>query len=196
MDNIQYEIASRNSDSSEYINEFSKEDTILYENCMKIAKEMLNDREYIEIDEDDNKWIYQKKYGDLVVVFFCYYSQLNINTMKEYIKYTEEKNINHCIMLYKNNITPSAKKIITSLCDIEVELFCMNELQYNITKHRYYRPHIELSKEESKEFKKKFGVKIPILLKSDPVCRYYNFDKDSIIKITRKDDYISYRIVK
>jgi DNA-directed RNA polymerase subunit H (RpoH/RPB5) len=59
------------------------------------------------------------------------------------------------------------------------------------------RPHIRVKKEESNLIKKKFGVdKLPVILTSDPVVRYFNFRPGEIIAITRKGGFVSYRIVK
>ena len=54
----------------------------------------------------------------------------------------------------------------------------------------------ELNEDEKKDFLSNFGSKIPFLLKTDPIVRYFNFEKGDIIKVIRKDNYISYRIVK
>ena len=79
------------------------------------------------------------------------------------------------------------------------ELFEENELQYNITKH-YLVPKHELLFEKgskgAKEFKEKYSDKFPIILKTDPISRFYGFNKGDIIKVTRKGDVVMYRIVK
>ena len=41
-----------------------------------------------------------------------------------------------------------------------------------------------------------FTYTFPVLLSTDPVSRYFNFKKGDIIKIIRKYDIITYRIVK
>jgi len=38
--------------------------------------------------------------------------------------------------------------------------------------------------------------KIPAILHTDPVSRYYSFEKGEYIRITRKDGTMIYRIVK
>ena len=93
-------------------------------------------------------------------------------------------------------ITSSAKKVISNLPTITFELFALDDLQYNITNHIYARPHIKLTPSEYAEFVQKMGQDIPVLQKNDPMCRFYNFDKGDIIKIIRKNDFVSYRIVK
>ena len=77
-----------------------------------------------------------------------------------------------------------------------IELFNVDDLQFNITKHILVPLHKKLNKEECKEFKEQYGSSIPVLLKSDPVCRFYNFQKGDIIQITRRNSFVSYRIVR
>ena len=105
----------------------------------------------------------------------------------------------HAIIVYKDSATPVAKKIIEESNDILIELFQEEELSYNITKH-YLVPKHELIYEKgskgAKEFKDKYSDKFPIILKSDPISRFYGYKKGDIIKVTRKSGNIMYRIVK
>jgi DNA-directed RNA polymerase I, II, and III subunit RPABC1 len=104
--------------------------------------------------------------------------------------------INHGIIIYRDNATPVAKKMIQNNTNICLELFKEEELLYNITKHILVPIHEYLSESDTIEFKKKFGTKIPVILSTDVIARFYNFKKGSIIRIIRKDDYVVYRIVK
>ena len=45
-------------------------------------------------------------------------------------------------------------------------------------------------------FKKKYTDDIPIILKSDPISRFYGYERGDIIKVTRKSGYVMFRIVK
>ena len=89
-----------------------------------------------------------------------------------------------------------AQKVVSDIQDMRIELFPLESLRYNITKHRLVPKHTQLSKSESKKFKDAYGVKIPILLRTDPIVRFYDFQKGSVIKIERPYGLISYRIVK
>ena len=86
-------------------------------------------------------------------------------------------------------------KEILSLYELKT-LFNENELQYNITLHKYVRPHIKIEGDEFDTINSKYGKHLPIILASDPVSRYYNFKKGDIIKIIRRNDIIAYRVVK
>ena len=46
------------------------------------------------------------------------------------------------------------------------------------------------------DFKKNFGIKFGILRLDRPISRFYDYQKGDVIRITRNDGYINYRIVK
>ena len=105
-------------------------------------------------------------------------------------------NILHSIIIYGDTITPTVKKTIQTMTEMEIELFTESELLFNITKHILVPTHEKLSEFENKIFKKKFGVKFPIILTTDPVSRFFNFKKGDIIRVTRKNNYVSYLVVR
>jgi DNA-directed RNA polymerase subunit H (RpoH/RPB5) len=164
--------------------------------AQKVCKELLAQRSWI-VDHSDQKSISGITHNsDTFVVYFLDEPKLNIANVKDCIKTLEEDNIKHCIIVYKNNITSSAKRVIGNFIDTTFELFTVTELQFNITTHYLVPTHIMLSESAASDFTKKMGINIPILLKTDPVCRFYNFPRGGIIQVTRKDNSISYRIVK
>jgi len=79
---------------------------------------------------------------------------------------------------------------------MNIELFQADDLQFNITQHKLVPKHIRMNKEEMKDFREKYGTNIPILLRTDAVSRFYDFAKGEIIKIIRRDGFVSYRIVR
>ena len=46
------------------------------------------------------------------------------------------------------------------------------------------------------QIKEKYGDTFPSLLKSDPISRFYGYNKGDIIKVTRKNGIVIHRIVK
>jgi DNA-directed RNA polymerase I, II, and III subunit RPABC1 len=105
-------------------------------------------------------------------------------------------NINHGIIIYSDTITPMAKKIIEDPINIVLEMFVLDELQFNITKHILVPEHILLTDKQGFDIKKKLGSRLPVLLSSDPVSRFYKFKRGNIIKVIRRNGYIAYRIVR
>jgi DNA-directed RNA polymerase subunit H (RpoH/RPB5) len=67
-------------------------------------------------------------------------------------------------------------------------------LLYNPTQHKYFPKHEKIKNYEHKY--KKYNIKLPILLKKDIASKWYGYETNDIIKITRTDKTIFYRIVK
>lgn len=135
-----------------------------------------------------------------IYIFFSE-NKLNKVIIKDYISLICSTNIKHVIILYHSNITSSAKGIINQITDINIELFLFKELRINITKHRLVPLHEKVTDPQIlATFNKKYKTKLPILLKSDPIARFYNFTRGDVIKITRyintPNKYILYRIVR
>lgn len=131
--------------------------------------------------------------------------KVGINSVKFIATTMESYNINHCIVLYLNNITVFAKNEIKKLITEEnktIELFLFSELMYNITKHMLVPKHILLTQSDKRTLMKKYHVtekQIPKILSSDPVSRYFNAKPGQIFQIIRDSNItyksVSYRIV-
>lgn len=78
--------------------------------------------------------------------------------------------------------------------DYIFETIKYTKLLYNPTRHIYFPKHEKIKNYEKKH--EKYGLKLPIILKSDVACKWYDYQINDIIKITRKDKTICYRIVK
>ena len=76
-----------------------------------------------------------------------------------------------------------------------VVLYWSKQLTYNLTKHHFVPQHTLLTESETNELKE-----LPILLSSDPICKYYKFKRGNVCKITRNDctsgESVSYRYVQ
>lgn len=164
----------------------------------QICMEMLDQRKYKMIDRDDDRILYTKPNGEEMCVFFFSLTKFNVKIIQDFILMMKEMDLLHCIIIYKDKITPIAKQVIDE-CEFNIELFHVDELQYNITKH-YLVPKHEVAYRAGTpgciEFKKKYSDKFPVLLKSDAISRFYLYNKGDIIKITRRNGYITFRVVK
>lgn len=165
------------------------------EKALQTCLEMFEQRGYNIIDHDEYRINAVKEDGRPICAFMADTPKFNVNRVQEYIAFMNQLEVNHCIIVYKDNATPMAKKVVDNSQDIIIELFTEEELQYNITKHRLVPIHERLSSEEEIAFKQRFGTKFPSLLRTDPVSRFYGYNRGDVIKITRKDG-ITYRIVK
>ena len=147
-----------------------------------------------EFIKTDNNIIFMKDKDNIVLVFINN-SILNMVNIKDYMSITNSLNIKHIIIVYNDKITPSTKKLINHNI-IEIELFEINEISFDITKHKYYYPHIKVDDNTKRELLNKYKNNLPIILKNDPVVKFFNFKRGDIIKILRKDNNIFYRIIK
>ena len=77
------------------------------------------------------------------------------------------------------------------------ETFDVNELQINITKHKLSSKHELAPQKELEEVLKivKDTKFIPKIFKEDPMCKFYNFKENDVLKITDDDGYVDYRKV-
>ena len=163
-----------------------------YDTCL----EMLEQRNYEILDPEDDRITALKPDGTQVIVFLSDSAKFNVKNIQMYITIMDDLHIFHSIIIYKETITAFTKKAIEQSLEMTFELFSVEDLQYNITKH-ILQPKFEcLPIVEAIQFKKKFGIRFPILRKDDPVSRFYAYNKGDVIKITRPNNYISYRIVK
>lgn len=165
-------------------------DATVHQTCI----EMLQQRGY-DITKDDDIILGKHKTNE-IVIFYNNSIKFNVERVQEYISLMNDLSIKHAIVVYKDCVTPIAKKIIDELQGLTIELFEEKNLRYNITKHRLVPKHTALSKPDAVSFRQKYGIKIPVLLSTDPICKFYNFQRGDIIRIDRTDDYVSFRIVK
>ena len=165
----------------------------------QICLEMLEQREYdIKINEED-KLIAIKPDGNQMIVFFSDISKFNVKNIQVYINIMSELSIFHSIIIYKDGVTSFTKKTIDQSVEMKFELFAVEDLQYNITKHRLQPKFEKLNNDETVNFKAKYGLKIPTLRRDDPIALFYSYEKGDIIKITRNAtgiSFITYRLVK
>ena len=156
--------------------------------------EMLQQRGY-SVSVDGDIIIGEKSSTDRIIIFYNPGS-IAISHVKEYINVMDKASFSHAIAIHKEGITPQASKTTEMLPDKEIEIFPEERLLYNITKHRLVPVHRRLSAFEAATFKRKYGVKIPVLLQTDAISRFYNFKSGDIIEITRIDGIVVFRIVK
>lgn len=161
--------------------------------------EMFTQRGYSDVDLDvEDRILAIKPDGEQVCAFAKIIPKLNNDEIHSHISQMQEDEISHGVLIYEGVPTPAVKNVMANLPElgISIEIFHADDLQFNLTKHELVPKHVLLGKDEAKEFKSKFGINIPAILRSDPVARFYDFHKGDIIMITRKSGAISYRIVR
>ena len=122
---------------------------------------------------------------------------MGVDCLKKHLKETCTESVKDYIIVYENQITSTCNRIISDLFQYNIELFCLEDFLFDFTELYYYIPHERVKNQEKiNELRERYDTKFPILLSSDPVCKYFGFKKNDIIKVIRSDKEIAYRIVK
>jgi len=145
------------------------------------------------------------KYTHLKPLYLEFASEpsVGIKTMRDFCAKMVELNIEHGILVYQTNMTPSANKIVTTFANkMTIETFNESDLLVNITWHELVPQHILLTPEEKKGLLERYRLQdtqLPRIQLLDPVARYYGLKRGQVVKIIRKSEtsgrYASYRIV-
>lgn len=160
--------------------------------------EMLDQRGYtVHLDESDDYIILATKPdGERMCAILMDIHKFDVSRLKEYIGLMKQLDVNHSIVVYKDKVTSKTKKTVENLDNIKIELFTDEELSFNITKNKLVPQHIPLCKEESKLFIQRYGSRFPIIRITDPIARFYGFEKGDVIQIRHGNGYIDHCIVK
>jgi len=169
---------------------------IIFQNALK----MLFNRE--EISKED-----YNKYNEKVEKERKYYYKLG-NFLLKYFESETTKKDEHYNDLIKNDIKKilivQNKNIINKFINYpNTEIFTKDDMMIDLISNILQPKYIKLTDEEKKTFYEDFNVlnsQIPILLYTDKVRKYFNYNIGDIIKIIRNNPIngvsISYRIVK
>ena len=113
--------------------------------------------------------------------------------------------INNIILVTKDKIkTNNLKNILNFNFNKNIELFTIKELLFNPYRHELVPKHEPITDKKTIEqlinlYKLKNIHQFPLLLSKDPICKYLNIPKNSLVKITRPSktsgEYIMYRCV-
>jgi DNA-directed RNA polymerase I, II, and III subunit RPABC1 len=99
----------------------------------------------------------------------------------------EHPQLQDVLLVSKLAPTPAARD---ELASAGVQHFCYYQLLIDITEHALVPNHRMLTQEQTAKLLSTLGVslsKMPKLLHSDPIARFYNFPKGSVIEITRNN---------
>lgn len=192
-------------------------------NIRKTVIEMLQDRNYIVpqselINFDDFSIKFKNKNLDIFIdntendkgkVYVYFHNEPKTipkvdlkNLLSKTIETYNDENIK-LIILLKEKGNGSILKEINKEIYKNVEIFMNKNMIFNITHHEFVPKHIILSEEEEKEVLDRYSTpinKLPKILRTDPVAKYYGMKPNQICKIIRNSpevgDYLYYRLVK
>ena len=162
-----------------------------------VLKQMLSDRGFVDIEESkENFSLFARDSQDKkMITFICEEDKISIQSIKNFISIMTKDDYHYCIIIYRDSVTSSAKKSL-EIMEYNIELFNINEIQINITEHRLVPKHERATREETEMLDKNYKGKLPIMLHTDPISRYYHYKRGEYIRITRKNGIVLYRMVK
>ena len=173
----------------------------IMEKAHQVCLEMLEQREYSIIEDEPDRIIALKPNNKQMIVFFSDTPKFNVKNIQVYISIMNDLEIFHAIIIYQDGVTSFTKKTIDQSLEMYFELFAVEDLQYNITKHSLQPTFERLPPKDATQFKKDFGLKFGTMKSDDPISLFYDYTKGDVIRISRqskhsKTPYITYRIVK
>ena len=91
--------------------------------------------------------------------------------------------------IFKNDYICSFRSCYLDNDNIIVQIFWIDTLLFNITKHELVPPMRILNEAEKKDIFEKANIsnynQFPLILKSDPVAKFYGMRKGELAEITR-----------
>ena len=193
-------------------------DTQYFKNCFNTVKQISKDRgfeyvsEYDSINDNDLKYLINEKKLQLIAkknnnkdIFyakFLLFCKVKPSTIKEIVNEIndafKDKNINHLeiILIIQFKPNNSIIKLEKEYNNFDLQIMWCKQLQFNVTKHILVPNHIKLDENEENFIIKKYNLKskfqLPIILKNDPISRYYNYQSGDIIKIIKEYNETSF----
>ena len=143
-------------------------------------------------------WLLERPDKERVAVFPETVSpKYNVKHYRTTVSVMTEMKCNHAIIVY-DGITPPTKKSMLEARGIGlfIESFLESELRYNPTKHILVPEHHRLKPKAARKFLDKYGVLWPILLTTDVIARFYGYGVGDVIRVTRRDGSVVFRIVR
>jgi DNA-directed RNA polymerase subunit H (RpoH/RPB5) len=171
-------------------------------NSYIIVNEMLNDRGFEtknvldlvnfnkQIENNFND-IYYKNKDECIYVFIFKENKIQKKNIIEYVdniyKSNKVKKYGILFLLFDKQVLVY-KKELSDKYDIDIEVFLINNLQINISKHEYQPEFFLLNNDEKQELLEKYSKEnLPKIKFDDPINQYYNGKIDDIYKIIRNN---------
>jgi DNA-directed RNA polymerase subunit H (RpoH/RPB5) len=160
----------------------------VFERVLASLEEMLRDRAYSDIQrttlDSTNCLLLVFTANDpndsIIRVYFDCEERVSVKTLRAVDP------VGHAIVVSIAGPTPFARKEATST---SIEWFFVKQLLLAVPRHTLVPKHRRLTDAEADATCKRYHVlhdQLPLLLSTDPVCRWFNFPPNSIIEITRR----------
>jgi len=165
-----------------------------------IPKHLLLDYDTFKTNISDNLRFTCKDIGIQITTTF----KIKSSTIRSIVlKMKKEFDCSQVIIVLKQKPSSLLIKLTKEYPLYTLQLFGINELQFNISKHILVPKHILINNDNVDTILKTYNIhnvkKLPLLLRTDPIVRYFAYLPNSVIRIERPSvtggDYVSYRCV-
>lgn len=153
-----------------------------------LLKNISNDELSILHRQSDN--IMQIFVNDHMKVIYYLNNKFKFADLKKFIQSKDNENLTDIVLIFKERINSFNPKNIEEFDNINLQIFLMKELLFNISKHQLVPKH-DVIRDPSEinrlveHFNLKNKLQFPIILKTDPMARYLNVQSGDLVKITR-----------
>lgn len=185
-------------------------DQLIHERARRTCREMLEDRGYDIIDEQNVQHAIKNELPVLkgrrpdeelpMYVFFVEEAKIGVKTVRRIVPLIGVE-AHRILLVSDEGPTPFTKKEL--LLTPEIEYMLYKRLSFNFARCDIVPPHRLLSEEEERALRRKFATREddewPKLYSTDPIVRYFNFPSGRIVEISRYTGYepsLYYRVVQ
>lgn len=190
-------LQDRNYDTSAYNNFSMKEIDIMFKNSAKSSSQM-NPLD-MKISKD----------GHHIYIKYVLNSKVRLSNIQQLVIDMKENVLNdndELLIITRDKVSnesslDSSFEALLKSNNIYVQLFWIDTIIINITKHEFVPKHRVLSSNEKEKLLEKYNIssynQLPIIMKTDPVAKFYGMRRGDVAEITRPSEtagqYICYR---
>lgn len=151
------------------------------------------------VELDSIKPVIEIKLDDVKIVYATQ-AKFKLAEIKKFFQ-DEDEPFTLYLLVVQDTMTQSNLKSIADL-KMNIEVYPVQRLQFNITKHMLVPKHEVIRDKVAidailESFKLKSRTQLPIILKTDPIARYYGMKSGDLVKVTRNSptagEHVIYR---
>ena len=140
--------------------------------------------------KNHNVVVAKKPSGIILAKTLCY-EKMTVSIMSnDIVPWLNRYNVRHCIIVCKSG-GATRTRMTADENNVRIGIFLPQELIFDITQH-VLQPKFEKLKDEDANNYNDHGS----LLITDPITKWYDYQLNDVIKITKKSGAIYYRVVR
>jgi DNA-directed RNA polymerase subunit H (RpoH/RPB5) len=150
------------------------------------------------VEQNASKMGFEVELPNIKIIYYLS-PKYKWSELKKYFQEVDQEAL--YILVVNDKVSQSNMKTLNEL-NLNMQIFDLKELQFNITKHVLVPRHeIVKDQDEIKDVLESYALKskyqLPVIMKTDPMSRYLGLKNGDIVKITRNSptsgEYVIYR---